>query len=158
MKKQIGSSKSSVPQTGTFQVAFYNGKLKEMNSNEWVEFITGVILELIILNLQTVPEPGVMDKMADRIYGLLKTRWPGVTQDQFYRTVHNGYTKQGNYGNFRVTYPLLANWLIYHREMTKPEPEKGADPVPLHQQAQELLAGLIEYRKRREAKNAKDTP
>jgi len=149
--KEIGKSKSDVPVTSEFQTAFYHGKLKEMDPNRWVEFIAGVILELMQLNLQQIPQPGIIEKLADKLYNLLKSRWPGVTQDLFYRTIHNGYTKQGAYGNFRVTYPLLANWVLYQQVRTQPFEKKEIEPWPLHEQARELLAGLVEYRKAVEA-------
>lgn len=133
------------------QLDFYRGKLKEMNPNDWTEYLTAVIVDMIDLNLQQMPEPGTVDKMAQKLYKLLAINWPGATKNQVYRTLHRGYTKQGSYGNFRVTYPLLANWILYQKDqstnnsMTKDELEKT---FPLHEQAQEILAGLAEYRKR----------
>jgi hypothetical protein len=132
------------------QLDFYNRKLKESDRENWVEFITAIVLELMQLNLQNLPDPGIIVKMSERLYGLLKTRWPGVTKDQFYRTLHHGYTKQGSYGNFRVTYPLLANWVLYHQQMNKPTTEKEPTPA-LHEQAKDIMTGLAEYRKRVEA-------
>ncbi len=133
------------------QLDFYRGKLKEGNPNDWVEYLTAVIVDLIDMNLQNMPEPGLVDKMADKLYKLLTSTWPGVTKVQLYKTLMNGYTKQGGYGNFRVTYPLLANWVIYHRDLAVTQSHKQQDMenlFPLHEQAEELLGGLVEYRKR----------
>lgn len=132
--------------------AFTTGKLKEVAPDTFKEFLSGVIVHLVELNLQAMPDPPVVDKLAAQLYELLRRTWPGATRDQVYRTVMFGLTKQANYGNFKLNYPLLSNWLVYHRQLKAPttysEKEEKVAPS-LNQQAEEILRGLAEYRKRK---------
>jgi hypothetical protein len=132
--------------------AYTTGKLKEVNPDTFKEFLSGLIVHLMELNLQTLPEPSVVDNLAKQLYDLLRRTWPGATRDQVYRTVMFGLTKQADYGNFKLNYPLLSNWLYYQRKLNAPtstsEKEEKVAPS-LNEQAEDILRGLADYRKRK---------
>ena len=129
-----------------------NAMLKHSDPEDFKKIFAGYILKCYRLNGQPEPDPAAFNEIVTDLFELLQTTWPGAKMDQIWLTLKNGMTKQGD-RYLLIKYPTVANWLTYHRVLKAPENYPAVKvPTPnLNEQAQSVLKGLAEYRKRVES-------
>lgn len=123
--------------------------LKHVPPEDFKEVLTAMVLKCKRLNEESVNKMEDLTELVDELYLLLQRSWPGVRPTQIWATLKNGMAKQGQY-RVRITYPTLANWLMYHRVL-KTEPESSKEKElgePIESQVNRIVNGLAEYRKR----------
>jgi len=129
-----------------------NAMLKQLPPDDFKELLAGYLLKCFKLNMEPLPEPEALGMVVSELYGLIKATWPGCRPALLWATLKQGMAKGGQY-RVRINYPTVANWVVYHRVM-KIDPQgelskkiESATPS-LNTQANEVLAGLKEYRER----------
>lgn len=123
--------------------------LKQVSAHDFQELLAAYLLKCIKLNLEPLPEPESLGMIAKELFYLLQREWPGCRPKDLWKTLKYGMAKQGQY-RVRINYPTVANWIMYHRHVHK-ESQKEEPPPNLEQQAQGVLSGLKEYRRKVEA-------
>jgi len=131
------------------QIAQQNAMLKESSQEDFKKIFAGYILKCYRLNGEPEPDPKAFTEIVDELFEFLQKTWPGVRLDLIWHTLKQGMAKQGG-GYLKITYPVLANWLRYHRVMKTPDDYAAVpDYTPsLNEQAESVLAGLKAYRER----------
>jgi len=125
-----------------------NAMLKELPPDDFKELLAGYLLKCIKLNMEPLPPPEALGMITAELYDLLKKAWPGVRPNQVWLTLKHGMAKQGQY-RVRINYPTVANWLMYHKVTHETETGGRKIETPsLNTQAETVLSGLAEYRKR----------
>ncbi len=134
--------------TNQLDIAHGGAMLKHTPAEDVKEMLAGYLLKCIKLNMEPFPEPEALGMIAAELYDLLAKTWPGVRPNQIWLTLKYGMAKGGQY-RIRINYPTVANWLMYHKQTGdgRSELEKAVSPS-LNTQAEDVLSGLKEYRKK----------
>jgi len=129
-----------------------NAMLKQLPAEDFKELLAGYLLKCIKLNMEPLPEPEALGMVTAELYDLIRATWPGCRPSLLWATLKAGMAKGGQY-RVRINYPTVANWLMYHRVLKiDPQGEMSkkieASAPSLNTQAESVLAGLKEYRRK----------